>query len=104
MTENIRNYYADMEADIKVESCTDRDGILARLKSGKYDVVVIALPGTEGMETAICARHLTEKGLIWISDLDFAIQSYRMRVTYFIIKPVSLNLLYQALERCRELQ
>ena len=50
--------------------------------------VVAALPGVAGLNAAEHIRRLCPAcGLVWFSDLDFALQAYRLRADYFSTGP-----------------
>ena len=40
-------------------------------------MVIVSLDGVRGLDTAASAQPLSRR-LIWISDLDFGVQAYRM--------------------------
>jgi len=61
------------------------------------DIVIVSLDGVRGLDTASSAQPLSRR-LIWISDLDFGVQAYRMCVSYFFMKPVSCQKMQRALE------
>lgn len=50
----------------------------------------------------ITGIHLPPGKFIWFSDLDFAVQAYRLSVGWFGIKPVTYRQMEQALLRCME--
>ena len=99
---NILYYYQKIGAEVQLDDCSGREELLKELKRENRDIVVVAINGVEGMETAIGAGYVLPKNIVWISDLDFAVQSYRMGVTYFLQKPLRAEQLYQALEQCAE--
>lgn len=104
LVESIRRYYAESETVVEQTVCSSREELLEAMKKEHQEIVLVALNGVAGMEAALSASHLQPHSLIWVSDLDFAVQSYRMGVTWFLQKPVEENLLRQALARCGETQ
>lgn len=102
LAENIRRYCRDAGLASEIETCDDRETLIREMKQAEREIVVISLCGVEGLEAAIGASRLSTYGCIWISDLDFAVQSYRLGVNYFLKKPVSVELLFLALDHCRE--
>ncbi|MEG0177954.1 MAG: hypothetical protein RR573_00215 [Oscillospiraceae bacterium] len=79
-----------------------REDLLYRIRSGEYDVVVVALPGALGMEAVLGVRDLAAKiPIIWCSDDDvFALQSYRLFVSTFLRLPVKAEQVAKALMQC----
>lgn len=64
-------------------------------------VMFIAQTGALSTETAMAAREHNPHGkLIWFSDLDFALLSFRLKATYFGLLPVEDNKLKTALSYC----
>lgn len=58
--------------------------------SGRSDIVMILiLSGAPGTETAMSAKEQAPNGkLIWFSDMDFSLLSYRIHADYFGMLPV----------------
>lgn len=83
---------------IQSETCRDWTELAAALKQKEWDAVIVALSGVNGLDAAIGADPLSRR-LIWISDLDFGVQAYRMCVTYFFMKPLSYQKMQRALDR-----
>ena len=77
--------------------------LAAALEGREWDLVIVALDGVRGLDTAASAQLLSRR-LIWISDLDFGVQAYRMCVSYFFMKPVSCQKMQRALECALEVQ
>lgn len=64
-------------------------------------VMLIAQKGAPSTETAMAAREHNPRGkLLWFSDLDFALLSFRLKATYFGLLPIEENKLRTALDYC----
>lgn len=64
-------------------------------------IMMIAQRGSRSTETAMAAREHNPKGkLIWFSDLDFALLSFRLKATYFGLLPIEDEKLRVALDYC----
>ena len=70
--------------------------------SGRPDIVkLIAQTGSISTETAMAAKEHNPQGkLLWFSDLDFALLSYRLKATYFGLLPLDADRLKTALGYC----
>lgn len=83
--------------EMQIKTCKDWVELAAALEGKDWDMVIVALDGVRGLDTAASAQPLSRQ-LIWISDLDFGVQAYRMCVSYFFMKPVSCQKMQRALE------
>ena len=64
-------------------------------------VMIIAQKGARSTETAMSAREQNPDGkLIWLSDLDFALLSFRLKAAYFGLFPIDDEKLKVALSYC----
>ena len=97
----IRQYFEGKNMEVQVDLCTCWAELAGILKYEERDVVVIDLDGVAGIDTAVNANPMARR-LIWISDLDFALQAFRLCVTYFFMKPITYMKMERALERCME--
>lgn len=77
---------------------------LYEMADKRWDAILVALPGAEGMEAANSAREANPGvPLVWISDDKvFGIHSYRLRAQMFLCLPVSEEEVARALVRCIE--
>lgn len=74
---------------------------IARISDCPDAIMLIAQTGSLSTETAMAARDHNPQGkLIWFSDLDFALLSFRLRATYFGLLPVEERKLKKALCYC----
>lgn len=71
-------------------------------KSYWYPITIFALDDVMNQEISICARGLSEASqFIWIGqDKRFGMAAYRIGIAYFVLKPVSEEELFTALDRC----
>ncbi len=81
------------------------DDFAAFLDSGRENprrILLLAEKGAEGVELAVsAAEECPDNRLIWFSDLDFALFSYRLEVVYFGFLPVQEESLRIALRNCK---
>ena len=86
----------------KYSCCEGYDDFLRMLEQGQTDLLIISRDGADGMESVIAARELQpDTKLIWFSDdKAFGPQSYRLNCTYFAVKPITADLLENAISRC----
>lgn len=101
LLEYIRRYGSEKKEVVSARGCADWPGLVEQLKEGEPEILVIAEDGVSGLDFIISA-HLPRAKLIWFSDLDFAIQAYRLCVSWFGQKPVTYQKMEQALLRCME--
>ena len=75
------------------------------LESGKSSprrILMLAQKGAGSVElAAAAAEECPQNPLIWLSDLDFALFSYRLEVDHFGLLPVTEETLRVALNNCR---
>ena len=97
---------AQKEANICLETdwFFNREDLLYGMRRRKYEIVLVAVKGALGMETAIGAREESPSvPLVWISDEDaFALQSYRLKIKIFLVMPVTPDGICDAIMRCME--
>ena len=98
----IERYYAGKKLYVSVEWCKDWPELADSMKKEDKDVVIVALNGVEGMDTVVGAYPLAGR-MIWISDLDFALQSFRLCVNYFFMKPITYMKMERALDACQKI-
>lgn len=76
----------------------------AFLESGKRNprrILMLAQKGASSVELAAAAAEECPKNpLIWLSDLDFALFSYRLEVDHFALLPGTEEILRTALSNC----
>lgn len=74
---------------------------LAMVTDDPNAIMMIAQTGALSTETAMAAREHNPGGkLIWFSDLDFALLSFRLKATYFGLLPIEDEKLRVALDYC----
>lgn len=95
----IRHYCKKYMREAEVEVCADWPELMEKLKLAEPDVLVAAQDGVDGLDT-ITSAHLPPRKVIWFSDLDFGVQSYRLCLSWFGRKPVTYQKMEQALIRC----
>lgn len=97
MIDYILKWASEKYLEIQINTCKDWMELAAALEGREWDMVIVSLDGVRGLDTAASAQPLSRR-LIWISDLDFGVQAYRMCVSYFFMKPVSCQKMQRALE------
>lgn len=97
ITDYIHKWASAKPLEIQIHTCKDWMELAAALEGREWDIVIVSLDGVRGLDAAASAQPLSRR-LIWISDLDFGVQAYRMCVSYFFIKPVSCRKMQRALE------
>lgn len=84
----VRDYYRNIEAQVHIRCCADWQGLSRQIREKKADAVIIAQNGTEGLDI-VTGLKLNSGKIIWFSDLDFAVQAYRLCIAYFSMKPIT---------------
>lgn len=88
------------EGLITVSFCNVSD-FIAMVTDHPDAIMMIAQKGSRSIETAMAARECNPRGkLIWFSDLDFALLSFRLKATYFGLLPIEEEKLRLALDCC----
>lgn len=89
---------------ISAELFYSTSDFLTKIRRCPDSIMLIAQTGALSTETAIAAREHNPKGkLIWFSNLDFALLSFRLKATYFGLLPIEDEKLAQALSYCEVL-
>ncbi len=105
LTEALRDY-CDTRDGVCFTAFTNAVDLLAHIKAQDCDVLLldILMPGLTGMEAAREIRQFNEKiEMIFLtSSREFAVDSYRVRAFDYLLKPVSEDTLFPALDRLRE--
>ena len=82
----------------QIAYCSNQERFFEHVQRAAPTNALIALPGVAGLNAAEHLRALLPTcAIIWCSDLDFSLQAFRLRVEYFILKPVSAQSLRQGL-------
>ena len=84
--------------EAQVTGCTDWPELDGMVKQALPDAVIVAQDGVEGLNTVTSARSLARR-ILWLSDMDFREQAYRLCVPFFCRKPVSRQKMEQAMSR-----
>ena len=99
MTGFIKNVFSDAEIFV----CDNEDDFRESTLHFSPDAAIVALDGANGMEAVIAAkRQCPDISVVWFSDdKDFALQAYRLNVSYFHRKPITQEVINKAVRRCR---
>lgn len=88
--------------DLSTESFCSVSDFLTAVNDNPDAIMMITQKGSRSTETAIVARENNPGGkLIWFSDLDFALLSFRLKATYFGLLPIEDEKLKTALSYCK---
>ena len=101
IAEYIRLFCGMYSRKWSAEGCADWPELLEKLRQGEPDLLIVAQNGVAGLDT-ITSAHLPPQKIIWFSDLDFGVQSYRLCLFWFSKKPVTYRKMEQILLRCTE--
>ena len=81
----------------------DYDEFVLALDRGGFqpDLVVVASDGAAGMEAVMASkRSRPDVAVVWMSnDGDFGAQSYRLGCTFFGVKPITKELIQNAIQK-----
>ena len=94
----VRNYYRDKDIDVQIRSCGDWQELYTEIRRREADVIIIAQSGVKGLDI-ITGLNVPAGKVIWFSDLDFAVQAYRLNVSYFNLLPVTQEKVSYALRQ-----
>ena len=102
LTEPIENHHRMLFRQVSLTATSDYDQLISLLKEDRFDLVFVAADGARGMEGVIASKNVdSDRPVIWFSDdKNFGPQSYRLGCRYFGTKPVTLDKLKAAFERC----
>lgn len=95
----IRRFCEERDMELYAQGAADWPELFEQLKEAEPDIIIVAQDGVDGLNT-ITGIHLPPGKFIWFSDLDFAVQAYRLCVGWFGMKPVTYRQIEQALLRC----
>ncbi len=90
----------DFSAEAAYFQCYD--DFLAEIPEHRWDTILIAQDGADGMESARAAMILQPQvPLVWLSDdKGFGPESYRIGCRYFSAAPITSTLLKAAFQKC----
>ena len=85
----ITDYCIDQKLFPLLETYQDQEAFFKKIQTNIPDVVLLVLPGVDGLNAAEHLRSLFPGcGIIWCSDLDFSLHAFRLRIEYFFLEPV----------------
>lgn len=96
LLEYIKRWCSENDREASVEICSDWTELYEKLSHTEPDTIIIAQDGVTGLDT-ITSSHFPPSKIIWFSDLDFAMQAYRLCISWFGKKPVSYTMIDKAL-------
>lgn len=90
---------------IRTESFTDFSAFLDSAKQNPRRILLLAAPGTRSVELAsTAAEECPDNPMVWLSDLDFGLFSFRLDVAHFGFLPGTAEGLRTAMRNCRRRQ
>lgn len=97
-SEAVREYYDRQSITAEVKEFTEMQPLIYDFRDNKYDITFIGLSSMLDVETARSIRRLDKKcPIILVSDVaDFAIEGYRLNVVDYLVKPVTYELICDA--------
>lgn len=95
--EFIKDYYRNSNLCVNLYYSSNWKELSNDIRERIVDVIIIAQNGVLGLDI-ITGLNMSSGKLIWFSDLDFAIQAYRLGVLYFNRKPITREKMIRALE------
>lgn len=95
--------YAKTRENISFTAYTNATDLLSQIKNQDYDLLLldILMPGLTGLAAAEEIRRYNEKVeiLFLTSSQEYAVDSYRVRAYYYLIKPANKQDLFPLLDR-----
>ena len=87
---------------IRVESFTEFSAFLDSARHNPRRILLLATPGPGSVELATTtAEEYPENPMVWLSDLDFGLFSFRLGVAHFGFLPGTEESLRIAMRNCR---
>ncbi|MFV0529124.1 MAG: LytR/AlgR family response regulator transcription factor [Lachnospiraceae bacterium] len=102
----VKKYYEEHGETVHINSFHSGTALLSHLKSVNYcaDIIFldIIMPDMTGIEVAGALRKANCPSCIVLvsTSADFAVDSYPVEASYYLVKPVSFQDITTALERC----
>lgn len=91
----------DWPEPISTQAFSDFSAFLDSGRSNPRRILMLAQEGATSVELASAAvEECPESPVVWLSDLDFALFSYRLEVAHFGLLPVTKDGLRSALRNC----
>ena len=104
--ENALKRYCAAREDVSFSLFSNATDLLCRMETQEFDVLLldILMPGLTGMEAAGEIRRFSDKAeLIFLtSSAEYAVDSYKVRAYYYLMKPVNREELFPVLDRLYE--
>ncbi len=100
----IEQWSANRGIPVKISCFDNGDALLESVRNARTDIILldIIMPLLNGMDTAREIRELDKaaKIIFMTSSPEFALESYSVKASGYILKPVSLEQLSEALSDC----
>ncbi len=87
---------------LKLTCCSNGNDFYRLQMETRFDILFVCLSGAVGQELSIQAKKIQPDGkIVWVSDDPiFAVAAYRIQVSCFLLRPVSVAQLCETLFRC----
>ena len=98
-------YCMEHQLDMKIDCFNGGEALLGQFQPGEYQILFldILMDGTNGMETAHKIRQSDgEVTIIFVTvSEEYAVESYAVDASYYLVKPLNYENLSMALARCQ---
>ena len=104
MASYLARWGKEMEIPVALEQCESGESLLQAFAPGVYDVIFldVFLTGIDGMKTAKQIREADQNCCLIFTTTtpEFAVDSYEVAASWYLLKPYSYDMLKRALSRC----
>lgn len=102
----IEKWSQQSRISVEISACNNGDELIALNNSEKMDIIFldIIMPLLSGMETAreLRLNNTAVKIVFLTSSVDFALESYEVKASGYLLKPVSFEKISEILNECAE--
>ena len=98
----LNNYFSDKRLNYKIDKYENGVNLIYEIQDGKdYDLIILYIQDYLGIEMAINLRKMNYNGkIVFITNTaEFAVASYEVEATAYLIKPCSYEKLYAIMDR-----
>lgn len=103
----LRQYCEENQVAVEISCVPSAEALLEGYRPGMYHILFldILLEGVNGVEAARRIRQMDQEvAIIFVTvSREFAVDSYTVDAAFYLVKPVDMGSLSQAMERCRHL-
>ncbi len=99
----LNRYFRERGMDLRTDTFSSAEEFLRFYGPGRYDVIFfdIYMGGMNGMEAArqVCRIDADCRLIFFTSSTDYAVDSYKVKAAYYLMKPLEYGELCRALDR-----